>query len=194
VSKMANASHKEVTQVVRRNIIAGHEEDYDDWLRRFISALRTVPGYLSTTVIEPSENPNLRYVVHRFTDEASMDAWVNSENRSKLLEEANRYSTPHYEKATGLETWFAIPGLQAAAAPPKWKMAIVTFFPAYLMSFCATLILNPIFMSMSFVVRLIFSNLIITLILVTGLTYVAMPSLSMLLKGWLYPSEKRDAY
>jgi len=29
-------SLKEVTEVISRNINAGHERDYDDWLRRFM--------------------------------------------------------------------------------------------------------------------------------------------------------------
>jgi hypothetical protein len=42
---------KEVTEVMSRNIRAGHERDYDDWLRRFILSERQFPGYLGTTII-----------------------------------------------------------------------------------------------------------------------------------------------
>jgi hypothetical protein len=37
------------------------------------------------------------------------------------------YSTRYY----GLETWFTLPDLKTMVAPPKWKMAIVTFIGAY---------------------------------------------------------------
>jgi len=187
---MTSTVPKEVTQVVRRNIIAGHEDQYDDWLRRFMIGLRGVPGYLSTTVIVPKENPNSRYIVHRFTDDASMDTWEKSETRQKLLEEANQYSTPHYEKATGLETWFAIPGLHAIVPPPQWKMALLTFPAAYILSFAASLIFKPIFAVMPLPVN----NLIMTLTLVIGLTYFAMPLLSRLFRKWLYPSRTVDSY
>jgi len=125
----------------------------------------------------------MRYIVHRFTDAASMEAWGRSETRCKLLKEVNQYSAPHYEKATGLETWFMLPGLHAIVAPPRWKMALVTLVAAYILSFSANLLLNPILVLMP----LPASNLIVTLILVIGLTYFLMPTFSRLLRHWLYP-------
>jgi hypothetical protein len=180
---MADAVPNEVTRVVRRIILPGCEKDYDDWLRRFRPVLRDAPGYLSTTVIVPGENQNIRYIVHRFTDATSMEAWENSATRLKLLEEANKYSQPYYEKATGLETWFAIPGMHAIVPPPRWKMALVTFPAAYLLSLFTILILKLISASLPLTI----TNLIVTTVLVFGLTYFAMPTLSILLKRWLYP-------
>ena len=49
-------SSKEVTEVISRNIMAGHERDYDDWLRRFMISERQFPGYLGTTIIVPGGN------------------------------------------------------------------------------------------------------------------------------------------
>jgi len=37
-------SSKEVTEVICRNIVAGHEKDYDDWLRRFMISERRFLG------------------------------------------------------------------------------------------------------------------------------------------------------
>jgi len=127
----------------------------------------------------------VRYIVHRFADAASMETWEKSETRAKLLQEANQYSKPFYEKATGLETWFTVPGLHAIVAPPRWKMAMITMVAAYFLSLIASIILGP------FLIRLPLpaSNLIMTLILVIGLTYFLMPSLSNLLKRWLYPNQ-----
>jgi hypothetical protein len=46
-------SSKEFTQVISRNITAGHEKDYDDWLKRFMAMERQFPGYIGTTIIAP---------------------------------------------------------------------------------------------------------------------------------------------
>jgi hypothetical protein len=117
-------SSKEFTEVITRNIIAGHERDYDDWLRRFMISEREFPGYLGTTVIAPGGNvSSVRYVINRFANQASLDAWESSEESLKLLEEVNKYST--YQRVTGMETWFTLPDLKAIVAPRKWKMAIV---------------------------------------------------------------------
>jgi antibiotic biosynthesis monooxygenase (ABM) superfamily enzyme len=50
---------------------------------------REFPGYLGTTVIAPGGNvSSMRYVINRFANQASLDAWENSKESLKLLEEA----------------------------------------------------------------------------------------------------------
>ena len=123
---------KTVTSLISRSIKPGYEKDYDDWLRRFLEFERKALGYLGTTVVLPgSTNSNIRYIIRRFTDKASMHIWDNSPEVQRLLQEANKYSTRHYETATGLETWFMLPNLKPVMPPPRWKMAIVVFFAAY---------------------------------------------------------------
>ena len=76
-------SSKEFTEVITRNIRPGHEMDYDDWLRRFMISERQFPGYLGTTVIAPGGNvSSVRYIINRFANQASLNAWENSEESS----------------------------------------------------------------------------------------------------------------
>jgi uncharacterized protein len=83
---------------------------------------------------------------------------------------------------TGLETWFSLPNLTTIVAPPRWKMAIVSFIGAYSISLLAQYILGLYLEQTP-----LLSNILMTIILVVGLTYFAMPLLSRLLQGWLYP-------
>ena len=55
------------------------------------------------------------------------------------------YSTPYLQSTTGLETWFTLPDLKAIVAPPKWKMAIVSFIATYSISSVAHYILHIYF-------------------------------------------------
>lgn len=104
---------------------------------------RQFPGYLGTTIIAPGgSNSSVQYVINRFADQASLYAWENSEEAIKLIEEVNNYSTRYYRRATGLETWFSLPNLKAIVAPPRWKMAIVSFIGAYCISSVAQYILS----------------------------------------------------
>jgi len=64
-------------------------------------------------------------------------------------------------------------------------MFIVTLAAAYAVSFVARLILGTYVGSLP----LFESNLVFTAILVGTLTYFAMPRLSSLLRGWLYPKQ-----
>ena len=175
---------KEVTVVVNIRIRPGCEKAYDEWLGRFLILERKVPGYLgTTTIMETGPDSSARHVIHRFRDKASLEAWENSEDLRKLREEANKYSTPYPHKATGLETWFTIPDMKAIIPPPKWKMAIVSFIGAYCISSLTSFILRS-FLGL----EPLLLNLLMTVILVIGLTYFAMPLLSKLLRRWLYPS------
>jgi uncharacterized protein len=92
-----NNPSKTVTSLISRSINPGYEKEYDDWLRRFLAFERRALGYLGTTVVLPGgTSSNIRYIIRRFTDRASMEIWDNSPDVQKLLNEVNRYSTRHY--------------------------------------------------------------------------------------------------
>jgi uncharacterized protein len=181
--------HNEVTTVICRKIKPGHEKDYNDWVSRYLTFERKAPGYLGITIIVPggSKSP-LRYIIRRFADRAAMESWDNSQESKKLIEEANNYSTRHYETSTGLETWFTLPDLKTLtqSPPPKWKMAIVIFFAAYAISSISRYILSPYIGEWP-----INDNAVIyTGILVVSLTYFALPIANRLLQRWLYPGSR----
>ena len=183
---MSDKHQKEVTSVICRNIKSGYEKDYDDWLRRYLKYERRAPGYLGTTIILPGgASSNLRYIILRFTNSELMEASKNSAESQSLLEEANNYSTLHYETSTGLETWFTLPNLKTLGQPPpppRWKMAIVVFIAAYIISSLSRYILGPFIGQWP-----ILGNAVIyAVILVVSLTYFAMPLMSRLLRHWLY--------
>ena len=175
----------QVTSVICRNIKPGHEKDYDNWLRHYLTFERKAPGYLSTTIIIPGgSKSSLRYIIRHFADKAAMEAWDNSEESQKLIQEADNYSTRHYETSSGLETWFTLPGLKtlSQSPPPRWKMAIVIFFAAYIISSLSRSILNPFLEQWP-----ILGNAVIySGILVVSLTYFALPISNRLLRRWLY--------
>jgi antibiotic biosynthesis monooxygenase (ABM) superfamily enzyme len=182
-SRDGERASKEVTVVVSRKIKHGCEKDYDEWLRRRLILGRKTPGYVgTTTIMHDATDSAVRHIIYRFSDKASLDAWENSEQFRKLIEEVNDYSTPYLQKATGLETWFTLPDLKAIVAPPKRKMATVAFIGAYCISSLAQYILS-FFLEH----RPLLFNLFMNIILIIGLTYLAMPLLSRFLRRWLYP-------
>jgi antibiotic biosynthesis monooxygenase (ABM) superfamily enzyme len=130
----------------------------------------------------------LRYIINRFKDKAHMVAWEDSQDAQNLLGGVNHYSTRHYEKATGLETWFALPDLKRTLlAPPRWKMAIVVFVTAYANSSISRSVLDPFLGHW----HILANSAIYSGVLVVMLTYFAMPILTKLLRRWLYPSQVR---
>jgi antibiotic biosynthesis monooxygenase (ABM) superfamily enzyme len=184
--ELSSDYQNEVTSVICRNIKSGYEKDYDNWVRRYMTLQRKASGYRGLTIIIPGgSKSSLRYIIRRFADEKSMNTWDNSEVAINLLEEANNYSTRHYETSTGLETWFTLPGLKtlSQSPPPKWKMAIVIFFAAYAVSSLSRYILSPFIGQWP----IYDSAVIFSAILVVSLTYFALPIVNRLLRRWLYP-------
>jgi antibiotic biosynthesis monooxygenase (ABM) superfamily enzyme len=170
------------TLVVSRRIKSGQEEAYEDWLRRIIQTARAFPGYMGVTTLSPEGvDSNLRYLIWRFDSTATLEAWERSDVRNALVKEVENYATQHYEKASGMETWFSLPGM-VVRPPPKWKMFTVTLLAGYAVSLTARLLLGPYVGGWP----LFASNLLFTFILVATLTYFAMPRLSSLLRRWLY--------
>jgi len=185
-SKMSDIHENEVTSVICRNIKPGLEKDYDNWLKRYPALQKSTPGYRSITIIIPGEGkPSYRYIIRKFDNKANMEKWDSSKETLKLIDEANKYSTRHYETSTGLETWFTLPGLNtlSQSPPPRWKMAIVIFFAAYIISIASRYLLSPFIGEWPH-----FANTaIFSVILVVLLTYFALPILSRIFRGWLYP-------
>jgi antibiotic biosynthesis monooxygenase (ABM) superfamily enzyme len=69
----------EFTEVINRKIAAGHENEYDDWLQGFMISERQFSGNTGTTIIAPAAGTSSRrYVINRFADQASLDAWENT--------------------------------------------------------------------------------------------------------------------
>jgi uncharacterized protein len=186
VIELPTEYQNEVTTVICRKLKPGHEKDYNDWVKRYLILERKALGYLGTTIIIPGgSKSSLRYIIRRFTDKAAMDAWDNSEESQKLIQEADNYSTRRYETSTGLETWFTLPDLKTLSQtpPPRWKMAIVIFFAAFAISSVSRYILSPFIGEWP-----IFGNAVIySGILVVSLTYFALPIANRLLRRWLYP-------
>jgi antibiotic biosynthesis monooxygenase (ABM) superfamily enzyme len=124
------------------------------------------------------------FVLLRFATQTDRDAWNASPAVAAVMARSAEFvdGSPPIER-TGLETWFALPGSGAAAgAPPKWKMAIVTW--------CALL---PQIVLLSFVVPnslpFLASVAVSTAIPVCMLTWIVMPGATRLLARWLYPRD-----
>jgi len=165
----------EFTFMICRNLKPGREKEYDDWLRRYLALEMKAPGYLGTTVILPgSTRSTTRYIITRFVDKASMRAWRESDQSAELLKEADNYSTPYYDSAYGMETWFNLPELRALVPPPKWKMALIVFMAAYAIALPSHYLIDPYLEGWP----ILFSSIAFSGILVIGLTYFAMPILS----------------
>jgi antibiotic biosynthesis monooxygenase (ABM) superfamily enzyme len=182
------AASDEAMIVVSRRIKAGREKEYSDWLRRVIESANKFPGYRGVTTLAPQGfDSDVRYLIWRFDNQKNLENWEKSDVRNEFIEEVKNYAEQHYEKASGMETWFSLPDMHRVVAPPRWKMFLVTLLAVYVVSLVARYSLTPFIGSWPLDV----TSLIYGAILVGVLTYFAMPWLSRLLRKWLYADQTR---
>ncbi len=181
-----------VTVVASRIVEPGNELRHDRWARRMMSAATKAPGNTGVTMLVPEPGkPGLYHIVFHFADQKSVDAWEVSEERRKLTEEADVFSKSFRQASTGLETWFEVPDCPHLAAPPHWKMFLITALAVFVVSCAYIPLLRWLFNDFTLVIPnvtiFIVENLIASMMIVGSLTWIIMPFLSQkVLNNWLY--------
>jgi antibiotic biosynthesis monooxygenase (ABM) superfamily enzyme len=77
------------TVVVARRILPGREETFRAWDRRIRAAAESFPGYLGSDVQPPApSHPGEWVTVYSFATRDELEAWLESDVRSTLIDEA----------------------------------------------------------------------------------------------------------
>ena len=175
-----------VTVTIRRRVKAGHEAAFEEALREFIPQSLRFPGHLGVQVLRPAPGGTPEWVVViRFRSRRDYGEFRTSPEYSRwtarirdLLE-----ADPAVEERRGLEGWFALPGVTAEPALPRWKMALITWIGVNVAVIGLTLLLRPVVGAWPLVPQ----ALVVNTLVVVLLTWVIMPLLTRLFRPWLYP-------
>ncbi len=183
-----------VTVLITRRVKAGHEPMFEWAMGDMTATASGFPGYLGGQLIQPgddgdSDEPSLYHVVFAFDAADHLQAWQQSSARTLALAAV----APHIESQTvrqvsGLGHWFAAPAGPKQNAPPRWKVAVVTWIGICPTVYLLFLLLGPLLQSWPLLPRV----MLLTSLVVTVMTWVVAPQLTQLLKPWLYPA-KRDS-
>jgi len=172
-----------VTTTVVHEVAPGREADFHAWASAMLRQAESFPGFRGGGVLGPAETGDEWHVVYRWVDQEAARRWEGSSVRARWLARAAAFAQPvEVQRTTGLRAWFEMRG-RPATPPPKWKMALVTLaavFPPVL-AFNVTLI--PFLRDQSVVLRTLALCVVVTAVV----TWVMMPRLQRLLKGWLQP-------
>lgn len=172
-----------VTVLVARRVAPGREREFEDWVEGLLRLAATFPGFLGGGVLRPPSSEHEWQVVYRFADAAGQRRWESSPERAAALGDARDFTSEvGVARASGLETWFALPG-RTAPAPPKWKMALVTLAAIYPLALLINVLLVPRTATWPLLLRpVVFAGILVPL-----MTWVVMPRLTRAVRGWLYP-------
>ena len=173
-----------VTTTVTRRVRPGHEVAYEQFLAGIISAASEFPGHLGVEVFSP--RAQRRRVSHRLSlrHRRAPRAWLDSDEHAAWLERAEPHVIGPMRTSfvTGLETWFTLPG-RPGPPPPPYKMALLTWITIFPLITAIVAITGPLLEGLPLAGRLG----ITTALAVPLMTWVVMPRVTRLLRGWLYP-------
>lgn len=179
-----------VTVQTIRVVRPGAEAAYEAALHEFIAASLRVANQCGVHVLRPAPGTGAREytILYRFASTQARDDFMASplfEHWQKTVAPLVE-GEPHYESLSGLETWFALPGNPAISQPARWKMALVTLLAIVPLSLVLQITLAPRIHTWPLVLK----TLILSLCTFATMTWIIMPNLTRLLKGWLYPTSR----
>ncbi len=184
---MALSSNTAVTVSIARKVKAGAEKKYEDWLHRIAEVAMGFPGHQGVHVLKPSDKTSGEYVlIVGFSSYEHQKNWEESSQRQQFLDELDEKELidgcTKIKKVSGLEFWFTLPEIPSHAAPNRHKMALVLIVVVFSLLFSINLAFGQWLNVLPLALKLA--------VMVTGqvllMTYLVMPMVTRLLKGWLY--------
>ncbi|MBS0389611.1 MAG: hypothetical protein JSR23_00440 [Proteobacteria bacterium] len=185
----ATSAQRAVTVLIARRVLPAAVAGFEAAMQGMLAAAQGFAGHLGGQVVPPDlvedgDEPLLYHVVFAFDSEEHLAAWQSSPERAHWLQQVLPHTVGHQQlqRVTGLDYWFAAPNSTTRAAPPRWKVAVVTWlgiFPTVLLLF---LTVAPLLADWHLVPRV----LVITLLVVVIMTWVVAPRLTRWLHPWLH--------
>ncbi|SIT84709.1 antibiotic biosynthesis monooxygenase [Microbacterium sp. RU33B] len=199
----SEASHP-ITVAIERRIDPTRAIEATSWMQAGTDLAAGFTGFLGSGWVRAGETSDLWYMLYRFRDIPTLEAWEQSPQREWWLESGHAFAREvRVERRTGIEGWFDAPfathiesrtTTDAApatgpiqqpipAAPPRWKQAVTIwlgFFPTNLL---ASWLLGfvPGFVEWPLWARVLLATVLLTPVM----TYAVLPWVTRMLRPWL---------
>lgn len=186
---MLHEAKHAVMMLVSRRVKVGFEPEFERVMEQFIDTAVNFPGCLGGQLVHPGEEvgiqDDLYHAVLAFTSSESLRAWQNSRERLHGLNAASAYieGQAMVREVSGLAHWFQA-ATQKQVAPPRWKIAIVTWLGIFPTVYLLFLVLGGILAPWPLLPRIV----VLTILVVTLMTWFVAPLLTRIFKPWLYSS------
>ena len=183
-----NMEKEGASVVITHQIIDGKQKEYENWLNEIGPLCRDATGHLDWQIIRPIPNLTLTYnVIIRFDTAAHLKEWMNSEERSRLIEKVIPLleKGDHYSISSGLD--FLFTSLEAKTkVPVRWKQYLVTWSAIYPLSMGIPFILLPVLRNSGIPQYRYTDSLLVSGVIVLLMVYLVMPYYTKQIKKWLY--------
>ena len=170
-----------VTVTAVHNVAYGREADFFAWVNSLLLHAETSPNFLGGGLLGPPDAGGEWHVIYRWVDQESANWWEDVATQGGWMNRAESFAQPvQVQQTTGLRAWFD-KRAQAPSPPPKWKMALVTLTAVFPPVLLFNVALIPHLLGLPVVLRTLTLCIGVTVVV----TWVMMPRLTRLLKGWL---------
>jgi antibiotic biosynthesis monooxygenase (ABM) superfamily enzyme len=177
-----------VTVVISMRVQPGQEAAFLEWQRRIAATEAKFEGFSGYRLDPPVPGVQDDWVTMvRFDSDVHLDAWLNSEQRKRLLDETPRFSAEFHARKvhTGFDSWFTAG--EGAAPPPPWKQNMIVLLMLYPTVFLFGFFVHtPLLVGrgMPYWLALFIGNAVS----VSLLGWLLVPQASRLLEWWLSPA------
>jgi len=174
--------------VITHQIKEGKQQEYENWLNEIGPLCRNATGHLDWQIIRPIPTLTSTYnVIIRFDSTEHLKDWMNSQERSRLIEKAIHLldNGDNYSISSGLDFLFA-PLEGKTRVPLRWKQYLATWSAIYPLSVGIPLIVLPILRKLGIPSYRFIDSLLISGTIVLLMVYLVMPYYTKLFKKWLY--------
>ncbi|HIK14878.1 MAG TPA: antibiotic biosynthesis monooxygenase [Leptolyngbyaceae cyanobacterium M33_DOE_097] len=173
---------------IAHRVKPGYEAEFEAAVRGVTLAASTFPGYLGSDVLYPQTRRGEWQLIMRFDTRVHLQAWESSPVCQGWIARAEALAErPTVSRVNGLEAWFNLPEASNMPPPSKWKTAIVSAVGLYPVISILPPLLRPITSGLpSWLATLVSISIMMPL-----MTWVVMPQVTRLFKGWLYPKSAK---
>lgn len=204
---MAEPVAHPITVAIERRIDPARTVEATSWMQAGTDLATGFDGFLGSGWVRAGEASDLWYMLYRFRDIPTLEAWEQSTQRAWWLDSGRAFASEvRVERRTGIEGWFDAPFATHVedrsaghrtdpspetgpiqqpipAAPPRWKQAVAIwlgFFPTNLL---ASWLLSfvPGFTDWPLVLRVFLATVLLT----PFMTYLVLPWVTRMLRPWL---------
>ena len=120
-----------VSAVISMRVVPGQEQEFRAWQRKMAAAEATFPGFQGDKLEPPTPGVQDDWVcIVRFDSDEHLQAWLNSAQRQRLLDEGKSVSSDSHIRTVrgGFEGWFTF---GSTAAAPAWKQNMIVLLVLY---------------------------------------------------------------
>jgi len=169
-----------VNILIARRLRPDAHEAFEQTVRDWIPRAVQFPGYLSVLMLRPGSHSDEYGAVLRFQTQQDWDKFQSWQDYKQFLESIRPMlaDEPSVKPMHGLEAWF---GPRDRMAPPRWKMALLTWIGVCAMVFVFSRLVQSVGEFWPWWVRFLLTNTLV----VASLTWLVMPVLAKLSRSWL---------